>query len=167
MMTHEGIANLVGHQQEGFEFLWKYVQPGDRVPHLLALFGAPVSDGRDADHAIAAALEMKAAIGSINDYFSGEIVKPLAIGISIHTGEAVVGNIGFEKKMDYTVIGDAVNVVFSLQDLTRIIPNGIVVSEKTLRALSKARPKVREMGSCDAGQGLEELKTYELMGLKP
>ncbi|OHE23924.1 MAG: hypothetical protein A2X92_08090 [Syntrophus sp. GWC2_56_31] len=134
---------------------------------FLALFGAPVSDGRDADHAIAAALEMKAAIGSINDYFSGEIVKPLAIGISIHTGEAVVGNIGFEKKMDYTVIGDAVNVVFSLQDLTRIIPNGIVVSEKTLRALSKARPKVREMGSCDAGQGLEELKTYELMGLKP
>jgi adenylate cyclase len=133
---------------------------------FLALFGAPLSDGYDADHAIAAALEMKAAIGSINDHFSGEIIKPLAIGVSIHTGEAVVGNIGFEKKMDYTVIGDAVNVVFGLQDLTRIIPNGIVVSEKTLRALSKTRPKLREMGSCDAGQGLEELKTYELMGLK-
>ncbi len=132
---------------------------------FLALFGAPVSDGRDADHAIAAALEMKAAIGPINEYFSGEIANPLAIGISIHTGEAVVGNIGFEKKMDYTVIGDAVNVVFALQDLTRVIPNGIVVSEKTLRALSKTRPKVREMGSCDAGQGLEELKTYELVGL--
>jgi adenylate cyclase len=131
---------------------------------FLALFGAPLSDGYDADHAIAAALEMKAAIGPINEQFAGEIVKPLAMGISIHTGEAVVGNIGFEKKMDYTVIGDAVNVVFSLQDLARIIPNGIVVSEKTLRALSKARPKVREMGSCDAGQGLEELKTYELMG---
>jgi adenylate cyclase len=133
---------------------------------FLALFGAPVSDGHDADHAIAAALEMKEAIGSINEYFSGEIVKPLAIGISLHTGEAVVGNIGFEKKMDYTVIGDAVNVVFSLQGLTKIIPNGIVVSEKTLRALSNTRPKVREMGSCDAGQGLEELKTYELVGLK-
>jgi adenylate cyclase len=133
---------------------------------FLALFGAPVSDGHDADHAIAAAVEMKEAIGSINEHYSGEIVKPLAIGISIHTGEAVVGNIGFEKKMDYTVIGDAVNVVFSLQDLTKIIPNGIVVSEKTLRALSDTRPKVRELGSCDAGQGLEELKTYELMGLK-
>ncbi|MBM4312920.1 MAG: GAF domain-containing protein [Deltaproteobacteria bacterium] len=133
---------------------------------FLALFGAPVSDGHDADHAIAAALEMKAAIGSINDHFSGENVKPLAIGISIHTGEAVVGNIGFEKKMDYTVIGDAVNVVFSLQDLTRSMPNGIVVSDKTLRALSKTRPGVREIGSCDAGQGLEELKTYELVGLK-
>lgn len=131
---------------------------------FLALFGAPVSDGYDADHAIAAALEMKTAVGSINDHFSGEIIKPLAIGISIHTGEAVVGNIGFEKKMDYTVIGDAVNVVFSLQDLTKTIPNGIVVSEKTLRALSKTRPTVRETGPCDAGQGLEELKTYELMG---
>jgi len=89
------------------------------------------------------------------------------IGIGIHTGPMAVGNMGSQKRFNYTVIGDAVNVVFSLQDLTRIIPNGIVVSEKTLRALSKARPKVREMGSCDAGQGLEELKTYELMGLKP
>jgi adenylate cyclase len=133
---------------------------------FLALFGAPVSDGHDADHAIAAALEMKAAIGSINDYFSEELVKPLASGISIHTGEAVVGNIGFEKKMDYTVIGDAVNVVFRLQDLTRSIPNGIVVSEKTLRALSSTRPTVREVGSCDAGLGMEELKVYELTGLK-
>ena len=132
---------------------------------FLALFGAPASDGRDADHAIAAALEMKAAIGPINEHFSGEIVKPLAMGISIHTGEAVVGNIGFEKKMDYTVIGDAVNVVFSLQDLTRDIPNGIVVSEKTLRALSRTRPRVREIGSCDAGLGMEELKTYELTGI--
>jgi adenylate cyclase len=133
---------------------------------FLALFGAPVSDSHDADHAIAAALEMKAAIGSINDYFAEELVKPLASGISIHTGEAVVGNIGFEKKMDYTVIGDAVNVVFRLQDLTRSIPNGIVVSEKTLRALSNTRPTVREVGCCDAGLGMEELKVFELTGLK-
>jgi len=39
------------------------------------------------------------------------------MGISVHTGEVVVGNIGFEKKMDYTVIGEAVNTVFRMQGL--------------------------------------------------
>jgi class 3 adenylate cyclase len=91
---------------------------------------------------------------------------PLKIGISIHTGEAVVGNIGFEKKMDYTVIGDSVNVVFRLQDQTRSSPNGILISEKTLRAMSNSNVEVHEMGRCDAGQVLGEMKIYELLGWK-
>lgn len=133
---------------------------------FLALFGAPISDIDDADHAVTAALEMKAAIGSINDHFPGELEPPLTIGISIHTGEVVVGNIGFEKKMDYTVIGDSVNVVFRLQDQTRSLPNGILISEKTLRAMSSSRMDVREMGCCDAGQVMGEMKIYELLGRK-
>jgi adenylate cyclase len=131
---------------------------------FLALFGAPVSGINDADHAVAAALEMKAAIGSVNNHFAGSLDKPLAIGIGVHTGEAVIGNIGFEKKMDYTVIGDSVNVVFRLQDLTKTLPNGILISDNTLRALSTTRPLVREMGCCNDGQVLSELKIYELMG---
>ena len=131
---------------------------------FLALFGAPISDIDDADHAVAAALAMKSAIGPINDHFAGELGWPLTIGISLHTGEAVVGNIGFEKKMDYTVIGDSVNVVFRLQDQTRPLPNGILISEKTLRAMSNSRVDVQEMGCCDAGQVLGEMKIYELLG---
>ena len=136
---------------------------------FLALFGVPVNDIHDADHAVAAALEMREAIGAVNDHFQGELERPLVIGISIHTGEAVVGNIGFEKKMDYTVIGDSVNAVFRLQDLTHALPNGILISEKTLRALSDSRSMVREMGAYDleAGDaGMGELKIYELLGLK-
>ena len=83
--------------------------PGRRLP---AIFGAPISCATDADNAIAAVLEMQEQLPAINDHFSGELEAPLAMGISIHTGEAVVGNIGFEKKMDYPVIGDSVNVVF-------------------------------------------------------
>lgn len=134
---------------------------------FLALFGAPISDIDDADHAVAAALEMKAAIGSINDHFSGDLEPPLTFGISVHTGEAVVGNIGFEKKMDYTVIGDSVNVVFRLQEMCHPVPNCILISEKTLRALSDSRLTLREIGHYDAGHVLGEVKIYELLGRKP
>ncbi len=131
---------------------------------FLAIFGAPVSDIDDAAHAVSAALEMKAAMGPINEHFAGELDTPLTIGISIHTGEAVVGNIGFEKKMDYTVIGDSVNAVFRLQDMCHVLPNGILISEKTLRAVSASHLNVKEMGIYEAGGILGPLKVYELLG---
>jgi adenylate cyclase len=134
---------------------------------FLAIFGAPVSCATDADNAIAAALEMQEQLPAINDHFSGELEAPLAMGISIHTGEAVVGNIGFEKKMDYTVIGDSVNAVFRLQDLTRSRPNSILISEKTRLAAMNSILDVREIGMYDAGNTLGELRIYELVGSRP
>jgi class 3 adenylate cyclase/GAF domain-containing protein len=134
---------------------------------FLALFGAPVSGKTDADNAITAALEMKEALKTVNEHFAGELEFPLAMGISIHTGEAVVGNIGFEKKMDYTVIGDSVNTVFRLQDLTKSQPNSILISEKTLQAVVESILDVREIGKCDAGSMLGELRIYELLGHAP
>jgi class 3 adenylate cyclase/GAF domain-containing protein len=133
---------------------------------FLALFGAPVSGNMDADNAIAAALEMKASLQAVNDCFVGEFDAPLAMGISIHTGEAVVGNIGFDKKMDYTVIGDSVNAVFRLQDLTKSQPNSILISERTCQAVVESILDVREIGKCDTGGTLGELRIYELLGRK-
>jgi class 3 adenylate cyclase len=134
---------------------------------FLAIFGAPVSGVLDADNAIAAALEMQAALPSVNDHFAEEFETPLAMGISIHTGEAVVGNIGFEKKMDYTVIGDSVNVVFHLQDLTKSRPNSILISEKSRSAALNSILDTREIGTYDAGSILGELRIYELLGGQP
>ena len=101
---------------------------------FLAFFGAPVSSTRDADNAVAAALEMKRSLATVNNYLSKTFDATVEMGISVHTGEVVVGNIGFEKKMDYTVIGDSVNTVFRLQNITKSFPNGILISENTLRA---------------------------------
>ncbi|MBW6486079.1 MAG: GAF domain-containing protein [Syntrophobacterales bacterium] len=133
---------------------------------FLALFGAPVSSLTDAENAVRAALEMKERFLSINSFLVSETGFPLSMGISIHTGEAVVGNIGFDKKMDYTVIGDSVNAVFRLQYLTKTMPNGILISEKTLRAVVSPALDVQEMGRCDLGSTLGELAIYELLGFK-
>ena len=132
---------------------------------FLAIFGAPVSGIVDADNAVTAAIEMKEAMGELNDYWLKEIGDPLVIGISVHTGEVVVGNIGFDKKMDYTVIGDSVNTVFRLQELTKAYPNSILISERTLRAV-KADLNVREIDTRDAPSSIRDLEVYELTGTK-
>jgi class 3 adenylate cyclase len=109
---------------------------------------------------------MRKAIDSVSDYFQQQIGHPLSIGIAIHTGEAVVGNIGFEKKMDYTVIGDAVNTVFRLQSVVKPIKNGIVISDKTLKA-SQSRLEVREVGEYEIDAAFEKVKAYELLSQNP
>lgn len=134
---------------------------------FLALFGAPVSSTEDADNAITAGFEMKNSLTAVNRYLEKKFGSTVQMGISIHTGEVVVGNIGFEKKMDYTVIGDPVNTVFRLQHLTRSFPNGILISENTLRA-ARSRPDVGEIKiSSDLAQELGSMKVYELLNANP
>ena len=134
---------------------------------FLALFGAPVSSTEDADNAITAGFEMKKSLAAVNRYLEKKFGTTVQMGISIHTGEVVVGNIGFEKKMDYTVIGDPVNTVFRLQHLTKSFPNGILISENTLRA-ARSRPDVGEIKiSNDLARELGSTKVYELLNAKP
>lgn len=133
---------------------------------FLALFGAPVSSTTDADHAVAAALEMKTSLASVNKYLIKKFGATVNMGISVHTGEVVVGNIGFEKKMDYTVIGDPVNTVFRLQNLTKSYPNGILISENTLRAAQSSLEVDEIKISNDIVKDFGEMKVYELVGLE-
>jgi len=133
---------------------------------FLAVFGAPVSSIRDPENAISSALEMQKEMESINEYFKKEIGTVIRMGIGIHTGEAVVGNIGFEKKMDYTVIGDSVNTVFRIQDYTKSLPNSILISEKTCQAATRFVLDVREVGTYSTGDASSALKIYELLGCR-
>jgi class 3 adenylate cyclase/GAF domain-containing protein len=133
---------------------------------FLALFGAPVSSTKDADNAITAGFEMKKSLSAVNRYLEKKFGATVQMGISIHTGEVVVGNIGFEKKMDYTVIGDPVNTVFRLQNLTKSFPNGILISENTLRA-TRSCPDVGEIKiSADLDKELGGMKVFELLERK-
>jgi class 3 adenylate cyclase len=133
---------------------------------FLALFGAPVSSTGDADNAIAAAFEMKKSLDAVNRFLERKFGATVRMGISVHTGEVVVGNIGFEQKMDYTVIGDPVNTVFRLQNLTKSFPNGIIISENTLQA-ARTRPDVGEIKiSSDLDKELGGRKVFELLARK-
>ena len=98
---------------------------------MLAIFGAPVATANPALDAVLAAKEMIKAIEAISILSVDRCGVPIRVGISINTGEAIVGNIGFSKKMEYTVIGDVVNEAFRLQDLTRSKNNSILIGEAT------------------------------------
>ena len=85
------------------------------------------------------------------------------MGISIHQ-EAVAGNIGFEKKMDYSVIGDSVNIVFRLQHFTKNKPDSIVMTEKTLQSLIRSVADIRRIEYHEDPEQIGNLTIYEVLG---
>lgn len=131
---------------------------------FLALFGAPVAAPDDADNAVAAALKMRAELVPVNRRLAADYGLTLNIGISLHCGEVVVGNIGFDMKMDYTVIGEAVNDVFRLQELCKAFPHSILISESAYRATSvRLAVRTADTGASPVVGGMQ---VYELIGFK-
>jgi adenylate cyclase len=102
---------------------------------LMALFGAPFALQNDAEAAVRAAVNMQKSLAELNK-ISGK--PPLNIGIGIHTGEAVVGFLGTERRMDYTAIGDTVNVASRLT--SQAGPGQIVISNATHAQLGREIP---------------------------
>ncbi|HKX26605.1 MAG TPA: adenylate/guanylate cyclase domain-containing protein, partial [Blastocatellia bacterium] len=109
----------------------KYIGDG-----LMALFGAPYVGELDAVQAVRAAVEMQRAIDAFNDRLNAEKLPPIAIGIGINTGPAIVGYIGSETRLDYTAVGDAVNTASRLESLAQ--PGQIVISENTMQKLDES-----------------------------
>jgi adenylate cyclase len=98
---------------------------------FLALFGAPIEAPDCARHAVAAAREMLAAMDGINQASTW----PLRIGIGIHFGEVVAGNIGSPRRKEYTVIGDTVNFASRLESLNKEFNSQLLISSTVRDAL--------------------------------
>lgn len=136
-MLNEIFSELFEAVADAEGVLDKYI--GDAV---MAVFGAPLSTGRDAQNAVAAALRMQEMIAAINARRGGN--SELRLGIGIASGEVIAGTIGSPKRMDYTVIGDRVNLASRLQDATKTYGCDIMVCERTAAAID-GFAKVREI----------------------
>lgn len=108
---------------------------------IMALFGAPMPQGDAADRALAAALGMERALAALNAEFAAEGHPPLGIGIGVNTARVVAGNIGSHRRLNYSVIGDGVNVAARIESLTRTpdFHTNIITTAATLGALRDAR----------------------------
>ena len=104
---------------------------------IMALFGAPLAQGNSAERALSAARAMENALVTLNAEFAAEGRPPLAIGVGVNTARVVAGNIGSHRRLNYSVIGDGVNVAARLQSETRKAEyrTNIITSAATLAAL--------------------------------
>jgi adenylate cyclase len=122
VMRHEGYVD-------------KYI--GDAI---MAVFGTPVQHEDDALRAVLSAMEMNEALVRFNEE-QRRLGKPeLRFGTGIIYGEVTVGNIGSEKKMDYTVIGDMVNLASRLENLTKIYKEELIFSESVYVMVHRRLP---------------------------
>jgi adenylate cyclase len=114
---------------------------------LMAVFGSPVPYPDHARRAIAAALAMTEMVQEFRAWMTSRFLNrglpDFAIGIGLHTGEAIIGNIGSPKRLDFTAIGDTVNTASRLEGLTKELGWAIVASRDTIE---KASPGVMTGG---------------------
>ncbi len=126
---------------------------------IMAVFGAPVSYHDHALRAVKAALEMKDRVKEIQEKY------PIKIGIGINSGLMVCGNIGSHKRMDYTVIGDNVNLAARIEPLTKEFEVEVIISEKTYQAVANA-VTAHDLGSVKVRGREKEIRLYEVTGLR-
>jgi class 3 adenylate cyclase len=102
---------------------------------VMALFGAPVSHAEDPTRAVRSALDMLTRLEALNQRRTRRGDVPLRIGVGIHTGLVVAGCIGPDKRVEYGVVGDAVNLASRVQDLTKQVGATILITEATAMRL--------------------------------
>jgi len=138
-MAPDAVAQLLGEYfNEMVEIVFRHGGTLDKFigDAIMALWGAPLASEDDADKAMHAAIDMQRALVPLNEHWKATGKPEIAIGIGINFGEVFAGNIGSEQRMEYTVLGDAVNTA------SRLCSNAgrgeIMISEPLYRRLKSA-----------------------------
>lgn len=100
---------------------------------IMAFWGAPLDDPQHAEHACQAAMEMQVAMADMRQHLAAEGRPPLYMRIGIHSGSAIVGNMGSDDRFDYSAIGDTVNLASRLEGINKLYGTEILLSENTAK----------------------------------
>ncbi len=130
---------------------------------LMAIFGAPTPQPNHADLAIQTALEMQRLLEIFNTDRVQKGQESINIGVGISTGDVVVGNIGSEKRLEYTAIGDAVNLASRLEGINKEYGTRTIVSEFTYHQVKDVFVG-RELDEVRVKGKRKPVKIYEVMG---
>ncbi len=142
----ETVALLNEYFSEMVEVVFEYGGILDKYigDALMAVYGAPLGAPRDADNAVHSALRMQQKLALFNARRARHGEPPLDVRIGINSGLVIAGNIGSARRMDYTVVGDSVNLASRLESANKIYGTTILVSASTVELL-RERHALREI----------------------
>jgi adenylate cyclase len=127
---------------------------------LMAFWGAPVDCDDHEERAVTCAGLMLVALEKLNKEIESEGLPKMGIGIGVNTGPCVIGNMGGEKRFDYSAIGDAVNVAARLESSTRKFTHDVLIGETTAKAVHPFM--VQPLDSIEVKGKSEKLSVYTL-----
>lgn len=152
--TFSRLTKIVADNRGTFD---KYLGDG-----FMVFYGAPVASDNDALNAIRTAVEMREAFQQLKAEWGDGPRAQLGLAVGINSGEAIVGNLGSERQMNYTVIGNAVNIAARLEDLAG--PGQILIGESTF-ALVEDLVVARKFGEVKLLGRSKPMLAYELVRL--
>jgi adenylate cyclase len=163
-------ARLIGTLNRYFERMVVEVEAEGGIVNkfggdsLLAVFGSPLNPMADhAERAVRAALRMRDALKEFNRDQAAAEMPELRVGFGLATGELVAGNVGSNRKLEYTVIGDPVNLAARLQELTTSLGADILVNARTAELAGEAA-SLRSFGEIDVRGRAERVEVFVVEG---
>jgi adenylate cyclase len=129
---------------------------------IMAVFGAPIEMDDHADRAYAAAREMAGpALDEFNEWMrSTGRDESFRIGVGLNSGVVMAGNVGSEKRLEYTVIGDTTNTASRIESLTKGTPHMIMLAESTRAMILGEQPELHRIDSVAVKGRREEVVIY-------
>lgn len=126
---------------------------------ILAIFNIPMEINNYTDAAFTTAKDMLKELEFLNTQLEIEGLESIQIGIGIHTGEVLAGNIGSKNRMEYTVIGDAVNLASRLEGMSKTLESPLIISETAYGQLLK-KDGLKHLGEITVKGRKESLNVY-------
>ncbi len=151
----DAMSKIILHQNGTID---KFIGDG-----IMAFWGAPIEEPHHAEKACDAALLCHAMLTSFNAARKRESLPEFPTRFGIHSGAVIVGNVGTHDRLNYTVIGDAVNTTARLQEVDKAYHTSIVISEETHSRLGP-RYTTRPLDQVTVKGKIHPIKIYELLG---
>ncbi|MFA5914513.1 MAG: GAF domain-containing protein [Burkholderiales bacterium] len=130
---------------------------------IMAVFGSVLQKADDPDNAVAVGNKMMAGLRELNGRLAVRGREPIRIGVGISTGQVVAGNIGSPKRLEYTVIGNRVNIAHRLEDANKFYGTSVLICSQTYERMKESTP-VREIDLIRV-RGMETpVAIYEALG---
>jgi adenylate cyclase len=161
------VEHLNEYLQAMTDIVFKYYGTLDKYvgDEIMAFWGAPIPQDDHAVLAARASVEMMRVLGELNRKWVSEGKPELHIGIGLNTGDMVVGNMGSSSRMDYTLMGDNVNLGARLEGTNKVYGTNIIISEATYEYV-KEHIVARELDLIRVKGKELPVKIYELVDLK-